>query len=154
MDWLEYLLHVCNNLPPVPRIDLPGKVCLHSQHPVHSHSKDPRRMKSKPNIHFVPWHCLQHWQLGSLDVEREEVDGWVAQGKQDGVQGQALHCQIVKISDLRLITCILILSSPSSAVDSGTRPAIAFRPSPWSFTVPESLKIELHRYSLIFKGLW
>ena len=110
-------------------------------------------MKSKPNIHFVPWHCLQHWQLGSLDVEREEVDGWVAQGKQDGVQGQALHRQIVKISDLRLITCILILSSPSSAVDSGTRPAIAFRPSPWSFTVPESLKIELHRYSLCLKGL-
>ena len=81
------------------------------------------------------------------------MDGWVAQGKQNGVQGQALHCQIVKISDLRLATCILILSSPSSAVDSGTRPAIAFRPSPWSFTVPESLKIELHRYSLCLKGL-
>ena len=71
------------------------------------------------------------------------VDCWVTQGKQDGVQGQTLHRKIIKflnISDLRLVTCILILSSPSSAVDSGIRPAIAFKPSPWFFTAPESLE--------------
>ena len=109
-------------------------------------------METKPYIHFVPWHCLQHWQLCSLDVEREMVDGWVAQGKQDGVQGQALHCKIFKISDLKSVTCILILSSPSSAVDSGIRPAIAFKPSPWFFTAPDSLEIKLCHNCLCFMG--
>ena len=67
-----------------------------------------------------------------------------------GYPGQARWCtgadtaledyQVLKHSDLRLVTCILILSSPSSAVDSGIRPAIAFKPSPWFFTAPESLE--------------
>ena len=74
----------------------------------------------------------------------------VRNGGRLGCPGQARWCtgagtalrdnQVFKISDLRSITCILMLSSPSSAVDSGIRPAIAFKPSPWFFTAPESLK--------------
>ena len=42
------------------------------------------------DVHFVEWNCPQDCKLRALDVEAEVVHGGVAQGQEDGVQGEAL----------------------------------------------------------------
>ena len=75
-DDFNYLCHVGDYISSVSWIQLPRKMRLHSQCSWHRDCKTGQLIR-EPDVHFVPGHSLQHWQLCSLDVEREMVDGWI-----------------------------------------------------------------------------
>ena len=71
---------VVSDLLPGAWEHLPGVVGLHSHH---------------LDVEVVPGQRLEDGQLGALYVEAEVVDGEVAQGHDEAVQGQTLHIKRV-----------------------------------------------------------
>ena len=81
---VAYLFHISNNLPSVARVDVPSKVCLHSQNPVRSTLKI-QENKIRTLCPLCPM-ALSSTQATRLPRCRERS------GERSGCPGQARWC--------------------------------------------------------------
>ena len=92
---LDHLLHVGDQILPVPGVNATRQVRLNTQYADVDLATIvivlQRDQHHSDFHHLVPWNCFENGKLGSFDVEGEIVNSWISHCQEDSVQRHTLE---------------------------------------------------------------